>query len=147
MIWKSVLQWSLFDCGSKVGIYIYTPFNMKHLKFFGSPLGFTLTIMYSHAVHIALLPSSLSLSLSQGKYYMLLEFISQFYRNLLPLPLWFRYLSNSHHSGAIFAIIITAAYLMIKGGVTLARTRELYRAIIDFIQDPVSCPVIPSLGL
>ena len=79
---------------------------------------------------------------------MLLEFTSQFYRNLLPLPLWFRYLSNSHHSGAIFAITITAAYLMIKGGVTFARTRELYRAIIDFIQDPVSlcmyvC-VIPS---
>ena len=69
---------------------------------------------------------------------MLLEFISQFYRNLLPLPLWFRYLSNSHHTGAIFAIIITATYLMIKGGVTLARARELYRAIIDFIQDPVS---------
>ncbi len=73
---------------------------------------------------------------------MLLEFISQFYRNLLPLPLWFRYLSNSHHTGAIFAVTITATYLMIKGGVTLARTRELYRAIIDFIQDPVSLALV-----
>jgi hypothetical protein len=83
------------------------------------------------ACFLVVLPSR-----KKGKYYMLLEFLSQFYRNLLPLPLWFRYLSNSHHSGAVFAITITATYLMIKGGVTLARTRELYGAIIDFIQDP-----------
>jgi hypothetical protein len=89
---------------------------------------------------LLLLPSR-----KKGKYYMLLEFISQFYRNLVPLPLWFCYLSNSHHSGAVFAIIITAAYLMIKGGVTLARTRELYRAFIDFIQDPVSRTIMPHL--
>lgn len=69
---------------------------------------------------------------------MLLEYISQFYRTLVSTPPWFRYLSNSHNSGAVFAVIITAAYLMIKGGVIFARLRELYRAIINFFQDPVS---------
>ena len=69
---------------------------------------------------------------------MFLEFLSQFYRTLIPLPLWFRYLSNSHHSGAIFAIVITAVYLMIKGGIIFARGKELYGALISFIQDPVS---------
>jgi len=74
----------------------------------------------------------------KSKYYMLLEYISQFYRTLVSTPPWFRYLSNSHNSGAVFAVIITAAYLMIKGGVIFARLRELYRAIINFFQDPVS---------
>jgi len=73
----------------------------------------------------------------KSKYYMLLEYISQFYRTLVSTPPWFRYLSNSHNSGAVFAVIITAAYLMIKGGVIFARLRELYRAIINFFQDPI----------
>ncbi|CAI8043004.1 RING finger and transmembrane domain-containing protein 2 [Geodia barretti] len=75
-------------------------------------------------------------SRKKGKYYMLLEFISQFYRNLLPLPLWFRYLSNSHHTGAIFAIIITATYLMIKGGTYgTTPTKD------EMMQSSNSCPI------
>lgn len=75
-------------------------------------------------------------SRKKGKYYMLLEYISQFYRSLVPAPLWFRYLAYSQSSGTVFAIFITALYLMVKGALTLGRARELYRAFINFIQDP-----------
>lgn len=52
----------------------------------------------------------------QGKYYMLLEYTSQMYRSLIPAPLWFRYLSNYYQTGRLFAVFITAIYLMIKVG-------------------------------
>ena len=55
-----------------------------------------------------------TLPLPQGKYYMLLEYASQMYRSLIPAPLWFRYLSNYYQTGRLFAIFITAIYLMIK---------------------------------
>lgn len=86
------------------------------------------------------LPSSLlsQLTHSQSKYYMLLEYLSRFYRTLVSTPPWFRYLSNAQNSGAVFAVIITAAYLMIKGGVIFSRLRELFRAFVNFLQDPVS---------
>ena len=69
---------------------------------------------------------------------MLLEYISKFYRTLVSTPPWFRYLSNAHNSGAVFAVIITAVYLMVKGGVIFSRLRELFRAFVNFLQDPVS---------
>lgn len=73
----------------------------------------------------------------KGKYYVLLEYISQSYRSLVPLPLWFRYLSNSHHSGAIFAITITTIYLMIKGSVLFGNAKTLCWGVVDFIKDPI----------
>ena len=85
------------------------------------------------AMFIPILPSR-----KKGKYYMLLEYISQFYRTLIPTPLWVRYLSNPSPSGAVFAVIITAAYLMIKGSVILTSARDLIRAFINFIKDAVS---------
>ena len=68
---------------------------------------------------------------------MLLEHLSQFYRTLIPTPLWFGFCSNYSDTGAVFAIIITASYLMIKGAVILARGRELLKAICTFIRDKV----------
>ena len=68
---------------------------------------------------------------------MLLEYLSQFYRTLIPTPLWFGFCSNYSDTGAVFAIIITASYLMIKGAVILARGRELLKAICTFIRDKV----------
>ena len=68
---------------------------------------------------------------------MLLESISQFYRTLLPTPLWFGFFSNYLDTGAFFAIIVTAVYLMIKGVVILSRGKDLLRSIIAFIQDQV----------
>lgn len=73
----------------------------------------------------------------KGKYYMLLEYISQFYRTLVPAPLWVRYLSNSSLSGAVFAVLVTAVYLMIKGGIIFTSLRDLYRAVVMFLQDQV----------
>ena len=69
---------------------------------------------------------------------MLLEYLSQFYRTLLPTPLWFGFFSNYYETDTVFAIIVTAVYLMIKGAVMLARARELFRAFVSFIQDQVS---------
>lgn len=73
----------------------------------------------------------------KGKYYMLLEYVSQLYRTLVPAPLWVRYLSNPLLTGAVFAVLITAVYLMIKGGIIFASIRDLYRALIMFLQDQV----------
>lgn len=83
------------------------------------------------AMLLTLLPTR-----KKSKYYMLLEYISQFYRTLVPAPLWVRYLSNPV-SGAVFAVLITAVYLMIKGGIVFTSLRDLYRAIIMFVQDQV----------
>lgn len=74
----------------------------------------------------------------KGKYYMLLEYFSQFYRTLVPAPLWVRYLSNPLLTGTVFAVLITAVYLMIKGGLIFSSLRDLYRAVIMFLQDQVS---------
>ena len=76
---------------------------------------------------------------------MLLEYSSQFYRTLLPTPLWFGFFSNYYETDTVFAVIITAVYLMIKGAVLLARARELFRAFVSFIQDQVR-PSVESMG-
>ena len=68
---------------------------------------------------------------------MLLENLSQFYRTLIPTPLWFGFCSNYYDTGAVFAIIVTAGYLMIKGAVILASGRELFKALCTFIRDKV----------
>eukprot|EP00731_Ephydatia_muelleri_P023602 Em0015g1185a len=85
---------------------------------------------------IALLPSLLLSSRNKGKYYMLFEHASNLYRTFLPTPLWFRYLSNSHSSGVLFATVITALYVMIKGVVLFGKIKETYRAALSFVQDP-----------
>ena len=68
------------------------------------------------ATHIRDVLRCLRVVLLQGKYYMLLEYASQMYRSLIPAPLWFRYLSNYYQTGRLFAVFITAIYLMIKVG-------------------------------
>ena len=85
------------------------------------------------AMVLSVLPSR-----KKGKWYMLLEYVSQLYRTLAPTPLWVRYLSNQHEMGAVFAVLVTATYLMIKGWVIFSSLRELYGAFINFLKDPVS---------
>lgn len=85
------------------------------------------------AFFVKLLPSN-----KKSKYYMLLEYISQLYRNIVPLPLWVHYLSDKSVSGVVFAVIITATYLMIKGVVIFLSLRDLYRAVVCILKEPVS---------
>lgn len=85
------------------------------------------------AIFVPILPTR-----KKSKYYMLLEYISQFYRTLVPTPLWVRYLSNPSPNGPVFAVIVTAIYLMIKGSVILTSARDLFRAVVNFIRDQVS---------
>ena len=68
---------------------------------------------------------------------MLTEYLSHFYRSLIPTPLWFGYFSNYYDTGAIFAIIVTAVYLMIKGAVIISKGKDLIRAVLTFIRDKV----------
>ncbi len=84
------------------------------------------------AMFLPLLPTR-----NKGKYYMLMEYLSQFYRTLVPTPLWVRYLSNPLLSGTVFAVLITAVYLMIKGGILFTSVRGLYKAVVIFMQDQV----------
>lgn len=93
------------------------------------------------AMFLPLLPTR-----NKGKYYMLLEYTSQFYRTLVPTPLWVRYLSNPLLTGAVFAVLLTAVYLMIKGGILFTSVQSLYRAVIMFMQDQVMIMVCLFLG-
>ncbi len=68
---------------------------------------------------------------------MLVEYLSQFYRSLIPTPLWFGYFSNYYDTGAVFAVIVTALYLMIKGAVILAKGKDFIRAVLNFARDKV----------
>jgi len=68
---------------------------------------------------------------------MFLEYGSQLYRNIIPAPLWVRYLSDRKDTGIVVAIIITATYLMIKGVIIFLSLRDLYRAVLS-IRDKVS---------
>ena len=78
---------------------------------------------------------------------MLLENLSQFYRTLIPTPLWFGFCSNYYDTGAVFAIIVTAGYLMIKGAVILASGRELFKALCTFIRDKVPIHVLYKIKI
>ncbi len=68
---------------------------------------------------------------------MFIEYISLFYRTLIPTPLWFGYFSNYYDTGAVFAIMVTTVYLMIKGAVIISKGKELIRATLNFIRDKV----------
>ena len=87
---------------------------------------------------IVFVPVFLLPTRSKGKYYMLLEYLSQFYRAVVPAPLWVRYLSNPLNYGTVFAVLITSVYLMLKGGLLFTNLKGLYRAFIIFLQDQVS---------
>ena len=73
---------------------------------------------------------------------MLIEYISLFYRTLVPTPLWFGYFSNYYDTGAVFAIIVTAVYLMIKGSVIISKGKDLIRAVLSFIRDKVRISIM-----
>ena len=68
---------------------------------------------------------------------MLVEYLSQFYRSLIPTPLWFGYFSNYYDTGAVFAVIVTALYLMIKGAVIISKGKDFIRAVLNFARDKV----------
>ena len=108
------------------GMYVYT--GPDYIIRFGT---MALKALVA-ATFLPLLPTR-----SKGKYYMLLEYLSQFYRTLVGTPLWVRYLSNPLLTGAVFAVLITAVYLMIKGGVIFTSLKALYKAILMFLQDQV----------
>ncbi len=78
---------------------------------------------------------------------MLLEYFSQLYRNIIPAPLWVRYLSDKQPSGVVFAVIITATYLMIKGVIIFFSIRDLYQAIVSLIKYKVSLPLSAHLDV
>ena len=84
------------------------------------------------AMFLPILPTA-----KKGKYYMLLEYVSQFYRTIVPAPLWVRFLSDPSMNGTVSAVLITAVYLMIKGAVIYMSFWDLCKAVILFIKDQV----------
>ena len=53
-------------------------------------------------------------SFLQGKYYMVIEQVSQLYRNLTPIPMWIAYLSDYTESHWIVSYSLTLVYLLAK---------------------------------
>lgn len=45
---------------------------------------------------------------------MLLEHLSQLYRMLVPMPLWFAYFTDYNYGGEYFALVATSIYLILK---------------------------------
>lgn len=72
---------------------------------------------------------------SKGKFYILLEHISCLYRSLAPTPHWIWFFSDPEPNGTVFAVFLTAAYLMVKGFLVFQTVRAVLRNVISFICD------------
>ncbi|XP_020894647.1 E3 ubiquitin-protein ligase RNFT1-like [Exaiptasia diaphana] len=80
---------------------------------------------------------------ADGKYYMLLEHLSQLYRMLVPMPLWFAYFTDYNYGGEYFALVATSIYLILKGRMVFAKVKEVYSGYQTFCRD-VQYGTVPS---
>lgn len=71
----------------------------------------------------------------RGKYYLLLEHLSQFYRKLVPIPLWVAYFTDYNYGGEYFAVVATTIYLLLKARMLFGKVKELYAAYQTFLHD------------
>ncbi len=50
----------------------------------------------------------------QGKYYMMVETLSQFYRSCIPITPWVNFLLDDEHGGQWFSVILLMIYAVCK---------------------------------
>lgn len=87
-------------------------------------------------------------SRKKGKFYMLIESGCLFYRSIMAAPLWVRYLSTiysdeesaSHEDKTLawlYAVVLTAIYLMIKGANLFVKLREFWNSFVAFCTEKI----------
>ncbi|EDO39418.1 predicted protein [Nematostella vectensis] len=79
----------------------------------------------------------------RGKYYMLLEHLSQFYRMLVPIALWFGYFTDYNYGGEYFAFVATSIYIILKARMLFGKIKEVHSAYQTFRRD-VQYGSVPS---
>lgn len=92
---------------------------------------------------IAMLPKQILPYKKKGKYYMLVETVSQFYRSLIPVIPWIYFLQDNEHGGEWFSYVLLFLYLLFKGSNVLYMCKEMKRAFLKFRVD-VSYGCVPS---
>jgi hypothetical protein len=86
-------------------------------------------------VFIVAMPRPLLAYKKKGKYYMLLEMLSQTYRSLVPIMPWVYFLLDDKHGGQWFSIVLLVVYAICKGYHLLVKGRELRTAFAKFAID------------
>ncbi|XP_057295921.1 E3 ubiquitin-protein ligase RNFT1-like isoform X1 [Hydractinia symbiolongicarpus] len=84
---------------------------------------------------IIIMPRRLVHFRKRGKYFLMLENLSQFYRMLLPIPQWYFYFTDYDLGGQYFAILSTALYLLLKARMLLLKGKDIIAVIKCFWKD------------
>lgn len=93
---------------------------------------------------VAMLPNRIIPFKKRGRFYMITEEISHFYRAFLPVNPWVYYLSDSTGSGGlVFAIVLVLGYSVCKGLRLIQKLKEFSKAVKKFLQK-TSYGVIPG---
>lgn len=71
----------------------------------------------------------------KGKFYMLVEILSQFYRSLVPIMPWVFFLKDDSHGGKWFSILLLVLYIVFKGADLYGRLKELRKGLRKFLAD------------
>jgi len=96
-------------------------------------------------VLVVVLPKPVLAYRKKGKYYMMLETLSQCYRSLLPILPWIYFLLDDKHGGQWFSIFLLVLYSVGKCYHLLQRFRELRSAFSRFRVD-LSYGSVPGRG-
>eukprot|EP00058_Branchiostoma_floridae_P005150 XP_002590638.1 hypothetical protein BRAFLDRAFT_125540 [Branchiostoma floridae] len=85
---------------------------------------------------IVLLPRGIMHFKRRGKYYMFVEHLAQSYRSLTPMPVWYKFLSDSDHSGGpVLAFLLTASYFVLKTLGLWNKAKQVRQAWLKVVRD------------
>lgn len=84
---------------------------------------------------MAVLPRKVVPFKRRGKYYMIIEEISQYYRCLLPIIPWLHFLYDDEHGGQWFSFFLLGAYTLCKGHAIWKKTLSIMEALRKFRLD------------
>lgn len=84
---------------------------------------------------VIVLPRRLINFRKRGKYFLVIEHLSQLYRMVTPLPQWYVYFSNYGFGGEYFALVSTLAYGLLKGRMLFVKLQEVRTAFHCFWKD------------
>ncbi|ELT97954.1 hypothetical protein CAPTEDRAFT_184542 [Capitella teleta] len=92
---------------------------------------------------IAMLPKQVLLTKKKGKYFMLIEHVSQFYRSTVPITPWLFFLYDDQNGGPWFSTVLILLYVLVKGNHLYYKFLELKGAVSRFKLD-VTYGSVPS---
>ncbi|XP_002159773.1 E3 ubiquitin-protein ligase RNFT2 isoform X1 [Hydra vulgaris] len=71
----------------------------------------------------------------RGKYFLIIENISQLYRTLLPSPHWYAFFTDYNAGGEYFAVISTILYILLKLRMLFVKGKEVLDSLRCFWKD------------